>query len=253
MTTYNTVVIDPPWRYGSPGWLGGAERHYETLPFEALVELPMDTVAAESAHLWMWATDTHIEQAFKLISAWGFERRAIFPWVKLTSKKLKLGELEKELPATLVSFEGGVHKLHYGNGYYGRANPEYLILATRGENIVLQDGRHQRKVIHAPVGKHSEKPELAYEIIQAMSPRPYIDMFGRSGREGFDSWGLEADGSIHHGNLNVWSKWAEIRFQRGKEESSVSVEEMVRLGKDDRTSARRRVNNAKLTNGEGEK
>jgi N6-adenosine-specific RNA methylase IME4 len=233
MTIYSTVVIDPPWRYDSPGWLGGAERHYETLPMEALIALPMDTVAEENSHLWMWTTDTHIDEAFALIQAWGFERRGIWPWIKLTSKAVPLDHLEsKHLDGTFVTYEGELRRLHYGNGYYGRANPEFLILATRGSNIVNQAGRHIRKVIHAPVMEHSQKPEAAYNIIRNMSPGPYIDLFGRSGREGFDSWGLEAEGSVHHGNLNVWSKWAEMRFQRGPEKTNNA--ELITKGEGDK-------------------
>jgi N6-adenosine-specific RNA methylase IME4 len=222
---YSTVVIDPPWRYNSPGWLGGTDRHYQTLPTEAFVALPIDTVAAEDAHLWMWTTDSHLENAFELIKAWGFERRATFPWIKLSPKRIKAGTFVED--ANLVLYENGVHKLQYGNGYYGRSVAEFLILATRGKNIVVQEGRHVRKVILAPVGQHSEKPRAAYAIISDMSPGPYIDLFGRTRRAGFDSWGLEAEHCVHHGNLNIWSKWAEVQFQS--------------------------TNNAKLTNGEGDK
>lgn len=231
---YSTVVIDPPWRYDSPGWLGGTARHYETLPFEAFEVLPIDRVAEEDAHLWMWTTDTHMEQAFDLIRAWGFERRSIFPWIKLTAKILTPAEADAQvvLGKTVASYQGGLRKLAYGNGYYGRSSAEFLVLATRGKNIVVQEGRHVRKVILAPIGEHSEKPESAYEIIKGMSPGPYIDLFGRSGREGFDSWGLEAEGSVHHGNLDVWSKCVEIQFQRGPEVPT---------------------NNAELTKGEGER
>lgn len=212
MTLYSTVVIDPPWRYKSPGWLGGAERHYQTLPFEALEAMPIDTVANEDAHLWMWATDTHLENAFDLIKKWGFTRRALFPWVKLSPKRIPAGKIVED--ENLVLYDNGVHRLQYGNGYYGRSVAEFLILATRGKNIVVQEGRHVRKVIFAPVGEHSEKPNLAYRIIRNMSPGPYLDMFGRSGHPGFDSWGNEAEGSVHHGNLDVWSKCSEVLFQR---------------------------------------
>lgn len=217
---YSTVVIDPPWRYKSPGWLGGAERHYETLPYEALASLPLDTVALDDAHLWLWTTDAHMEQAFDLIRTWGFTRRSIFPWIKLTPKRIPAGKIVED--ANLVLYENGVHKLHYGNGYYGRANPEFLLLATRGKNIIDHEGRHVRKVIFAPTGEHSEKPRVAYSIISDMSPGPRIDLFGRGNRSGFDVWGREAENGIHHGNLAVWSTWAELRFQRKPAQENIT-------------------------------
>lgn len=224
MTLYSTVVVDPPWRYDSPGWLGGTGRHYETLPFEAFIELPIATIASADAHLWMWTTDMHMEEAFALIEEYGFERRAIFPWVKLSPKPLSTVQAEAQtlLGRQVVSYNRDFFKLAYGNGYYGRSVAEFLILATRGSNIVIQEGRHVRKVIHAPIGEHSEKPEQGYTVIRNMSPGPRIDLFGRSSREGFDSWGREAENAIHHGNLAVWSQWAELKFQRKPEQEKLS-------------------------------
>jgi N6-adenosine-specific RNA methylase IME4 len=221
---YSTVVIDPPWRYKSPGWLGGAERHYETLPYEALAALPIDTVAADDAHLWLWTTDTHMEQAFDLIDEWGFERRAIFPWIKLTTKELSWEQAKDWalIGQHALSHNGKFHKLSYGNGFYGRANPEFLILATRGKNIINDEGRHVRRLIIAEQAKHSEKPDEAYKVIWDMSPGPRIDLFGRGQRSGFDVWGREAENGIHHGNLAVWSTWAELRFQRKPEQENIT-------------------------------
>ena len=153
MHRFATVVIDPPWRYGSPGWLGGAARHYDTLPAEALASLPIDEITEPDAHLWLWTTDTHEKAALDLIEHWGFTKRANFPWIKLSQKPVapeKLAELLATRFVPLASYEGQFYTLAYGTGYYGRANPEFLILATRGRNIVDQTGRHIRKLVQAP-------------------------------------------------------------------------------------------------------
>lgn len=244
MTQYSTVVVDFPWRYKSPGWLGGAARHYDTLPVQAFWEMPIPEIADTDAHLWVWATDTFEQVALNAIALWGFTKRAVFPWIKLSPKAMT----EKEVAAALdreeefVAYNGRFHRLAYGNGYYGRANPEFLILATRGKNIVQQDGRHVRKLIHAPAceqdgypesaitddryfyapaTQHSVKPQRAYDIIFGMSPGPRLDVFGRDPRSGFASWGREAVEPTAVPALDDWSA------RMAEEHQQISVEEAI--------------------------
>ena len=50
-------------------------------------------------------------------------------------------------------------------------------LAARRPNIST--------LFEAPIGKHSEKPEKFYEIVQAASYPPYGEAFQRQARPGF--------------------------------------------------------------------
>jgi N6-adenosine-specific RNA methylase IME4 len=43
-----------------------------------------------------------------------------------------------------------------------------------------------------PRGKHSQKPEHFYDLVEQVSPPPYVELFARRHRLGWDTWGLEA-------------------------------------------------------------
>lgn len=234
---FSTVILDCPWRYPSPGWLGGAKKHYETLPPPALMEMPIPDILEPNAHVWLWATDTFIDEACRMLEVWGLTRRSTFPWIKLSPRAMTAGEVQKALEAGKeFVFDGEqFRKLAYGNGYYGHANPEYLLFATRGkENITLQSGRHVRKLIEAPMseedgyfegetfyagqGVHSAKPERAYEIAAGMSPESRLDIFARDRHPGWCRWGREAkDPVLSIDALDDWSGWARDNYQQTPE------------------------------------
>jgi N6-adenosine-specific RNA methylase IME4 len=211
-THFSTIVIDPPWTFTGPGWLGGTKRHYDSVSLVDIARLPIPQLAEPSAHLWMWATDTHLENALSLITTWGFTRRATFVWIKLTKGQITEKKAETDLA---ITYMGTPRSLTTGNGYYGRGNPEYLLLATRGDNIVQEEGRHVRRVFAGDVedalifserGEHSTKPEEAYRIIEKFSPPSRLDIFGRAPHEGFYSWGDEAEDCVDIPKLLEWAK-----------------------------------------------
>lgn len=207
---YRTILADPPWRYKSPGWKGGADRHYPTLPVEAIKELPISLLAAEDAHLWLWTTDTFLEDTFKMIVDWGFEKKATFEWVKLTKKPLtkkQKRDYELKLVPT-IKYQGVTHGIAWGNGYYARSCSEFLILATRGKNLVDDKARQVRKVFFAPIGEHSEKPEESYRLIRNYSPGPRLELFARTKRTDFTIWGNEVNEKNTIPELDNWSDWA---------------------------------------------
>jgi N6-adenosine-specific RNA methylase IME4 len=236
---FTTLSIDCPWRYKSPGWKGGASKHYNTIPVEALTEMPIPDLLEPNAHVWMWATDTFEEAALAMLRKWGLTKRANYPWIKLSPKPLKGAALAKAQAAgdTLVYVGGAFYRLAFGNGFYGRANPEFMILATRGkQNIVLPartttrklvqapmaeaDGYYEGETFYAPAGVHSEKPEAAYEIIRGMSPETRLDVFARPLRAGFATWGREAEGRVAVPALDQWSAWATEKYQAPNKEAA---------------------------------
>lgn len=206
---YKTLVVDPPWRYRSPGWKGGARNHYPTLPTEVLETLPIPEIAAPDAHLWLWCTDTFEEDALHLIKQWGFTKKATWVWIKLTKNPLGARQLAtyRERGWPIIEYEGRLHGQQWGNGYYGRGDSEFLMLAVRGKNMVDHRARQVRKSVVAPVGVHSEKPERAYDLIRHYSPEPRIELFARTRRYGFDVWGNEVESE--HTLLDQWGKRAE--------------------------------------------
>jgi N6-adenosine-specific RNA methylase IME4 len=66
--------------------------------------------------------------------------------------------------------------------------------------VQLEAGLQFDSVIESPVGRHSEKPEAAYEIIESMFPTlPKIELNSRGARVGWAAWGNEATNRLVHG------------------------------------------------------
>jgi hypothetical protein len=47
------------------------------------------------------------------------------------------------------------------------------------------------------VAQHSRKPDEQYQIIEACSPGPYLELFARGLRQGWTTWGNQADDGYH--------------------------------------------------------
>ena len=60
----------------------GAEKHYPTMSYEELKELPIPQIAYPDCILWLWTTNSHIHEALHLIEQWGFTYKTMATWVK---------------------------------------------------------------------------------------------------------------------------------------------------------------------------
>jgi N6-adenosine-specific RNA methylase IME4 len=141
--------------------------HYDCLNFEKLAALPVADVAADNCTLFLWATDPMLDKAFELIRAWGFEYKTVgFYWVKKNAKS-----------------EG----FFTGLGYWTRANPEQCLLATRGKP--RRHGKDVRKLVVEPRREHSRKPDQIRERIERLVAGPYLELFARETKPGWDCWG----------------------------------------------------------------
>jgi N6-adenosine-specific RNA methylase IME4 len=200
---YGCILADPAWRfetYSAKGrgrspdgrrtndhgnYVDGANndpaRHYETLSLEEIQALPVRTLAAKDCVLALWAVDSMIPQALTVGAAWGFTFKTVaFYWAKTrrvdsTRGKDLSDQYEKLFPM--------------GTGYWTRANPEPCLLFTRGKPKRVSAG--VRKLIVAPRREHSRKPDEQYERIERLVAGPYVELFARQTRSGWDSWGLE--------------------------------------------------------------
>lgn len=166
---FGTILLDPPWRYGDklPGPKRGAVKHYDVMTPGEIAALPIDELAAPDAHVYLWTTNSHVEDAYKILRIWGFEPKTQLAWVKLTQR----GE-----PV-------------YGMGRYYRGAFEPVIFAVRGK--ARPPKAIHRNVILAPRREHSRKPDELYTMIEDTSPGPYLELFARHRREGWESWGDE--------------------------------------------------------------
>lgn len=171
---YAAIYADPPWTYEV--WSGAgkdraAENHYPTMDLESIKALPVGDTAADDCALFLWAVMPQLPDALEVIKAWGFEfKTCAFVWVKTT--------LDGSRPAT-------------GMGYWTRANAELCLLATRGTPPRLNADVHQ--VVQSPRAEHSKKPDEVAARIERLVPGPYIELFARGARPGWDVWGNQAE------------------------------------------------------------
>lgn len=176
---YRTIVVDPPWRYTQhaterTGGGASAEHQYATMTTDEIATLPVAASAAPNAHLYLWVTNPVLVDArptirgrlsaFDLVHAWGFEPKTLLTWHKLGPP---------------------------GLGFYFRGDTEHVIFATRGDAGILPALRESNHFA-APKGRHSAKPDRFYELVERVSPGPYLELFARRRRYGWDVWGNEA-------------------------------------------------------------
>jgi N6-adenosine-specific RNA methylase IME4 len=157
--------------YSRKGKGRSAEAHYDCLSLPDIKALPVVEWAAPDCALFLWATDPSLPQALEVIARWGFAYKTVaFTWVKTTK-------------------DGAGFPI--GCGYWRRANPEQCLLATRGRPQRLL--RSVRQLIVAPRRLHSQKPDETRERIEALVPGPYLELFARERRPGWDCWGSEVE------------------------------------------------------------
>jgi N6-adenosine-specific RNA methylase IME4 len=152
--TYDVIYADPPWQFdlditGKPRAI---ENHYPTMSVEEISKLPVSRLAARHAILLLWTTDHHLIEADRVVTSWGFRRRARMVWVKNS----------------------------IGVGRFVRNRHEYLIIATRGDFPAPPSDCVPDSVIEYPRGEHSEKPPL-HKLIEKMTPGldRRIELFAR--------------------------------------------------------------------------
>lgn len=178
---YRTIVVDPPWRYRDLGGAHGTAKQYSTMSLEDIASLSVGDWAEDDAHLYIWATNHFVREAVNFAEGWGFDLKTMLTWVK-------------HYP----------HQRWLGMGRYYRNATEHVVFAARGSLAVLR--RDCSTVLFAPRKRHSAKPEAFYDMVETMSPGPYLDVFARRQRqvlfgpnagEQWGTWGNEcfvADG-----------------------------------------------------------
>jgi N6-adenosine-specific RNA methylase IME4 len=147
--TYSTIYADPPWPYTNTSARGGAENHYRTMTLKEIRNEPVQALAAEQAHLHLWTTNAFLREAFDVLRAWGFRYKSCLIWIK--------------------------PQLDMGN--YWRVSHEFLLLGVRG-SLPFRD-RTCKSWLMARRTLHSRKPFPFRELIERVSPGPYLELYGR--------------------------------------------------------------------------
>ena len=176
---YATIVADPPWRYNVKPPEGGTD--YPTMTQEELLQLPIGQWANDNAHLYLWTTNSFLVEAHALMRSWGFDYKTLITWVKRRP----------------------TNDNWIGMGFYYRGVTEHVLFGVRGSLGVLN--KDQANLFYAPHGAHSEKPAAFYDMVEHMSPGPFLDVFSRKQRFNWDTWGNEAFDFNEHG---IWHQGA---------------------------------------------
>jgi N6-adenosine-specific RNA methylase IME4 len=138
--------------------------------------LPVGKIAGPDCWLMLWTTGPHLPQALEVMDAWGFRYSSVgFVWVKLRRgyRQSLLGILPSDIAM--------------GLGFTTRKACEPCLLGRRSNPRRLRND--VRDVIHAPVREHSRKPDEFYERVEQFAPGPYLNLFARERRQGWDAWG----------------------------------------------------------------
>lgn len=198
---FRTIVADPGWPYGDklPGSGRGASKNYGTMTVDTIArflesfammmtlgaEWP-EGVIAKDARLFLWRVHPMQAEALQVMKAWGFgEPVSELVWAKVDKD---VGAVVKAIKAQLrkqptgLSFEGQMmfaieeaRRLTFGMGRTFRAAHEVCLVGRRGRPELLS--KSERTVFFAPVREHSQKPEEFFEIVERVSPGPYLELF----------------------------------------------------------------------------
>lgn len=173
---YGAILADPPWRFANRTGKMAPEHkrlsRYETMTFEEINALPVVEVAADKSHLYLWAPNALLKQGLEAMESWGFEYKTNIVWHK-------------------VRKDGGPDGR--GVGFYFRNTTEMILFGVRGHLRTLPPGRSQVNIIKSQKREHSRKPDELYDIIEACSPGPYLELFARGQRAGWHQLGDQAE------------------------------------------------------------
>ena len=183
---FATVMADPPWRFQNRTGKVAPEHkrlaRYPTMELDEICALPVANHLEDRAHCYLWVPNALLPEGLRVLNAWGFDYKSNIIWEK-------------------VRKDGGPDGR--GVGFYFRNVTEILLFGTRGKNVrTLGPGRSQVNYIEAaePDGdvlktrkrEHSRKPDEVYEHIERLAEGPYLELFARNHRDGWDGWGNQA-------------------------------------------------------------
>lgn len=188
MSRYRTIVADPPWRQdtGYAVTRGFKTRTpdkrkvplpYPSMTLEAITALPVTDLAADDAHLYLWTTQQYLRQSFDVVDAWGFRVAATLVWCK-QPLGVRLGG----------AFGSSIEFVHFARR---GSLPTGEWVNTRWFQWPRRRGAPVKRGERRTEG-HSAKPEAFLDIVERVSPGPYLEMFARRNRLGWDTWGDEA-------------------------------------------------------------
>ena len=174
---YRTIYADPPWQFQNrTGKVAPEHRRlsrYETMKLDDIKNLPVADLADDKSHLYLWVPNALLPEGLEVMKAWGFEYKTNIIWEKVRHDGQPDGR---------------------GVGFYFRNVTEILLFGIRGDkNRTLDPARSQVNLIRSIKREHSRKPDEIIQLIETCSPGPYLELFARGNRCGWDMWGNQAN------------------------------------------------------------
>lgn len=186
--TFATILADPPWQFtNKTGKVAPEHRRlsrYSTMKLDEIKALPVANLTAPTAHLYLWCPNALLAEGLAVMQAWGFTYKANIVWHKIRK-------------------DGGPDGR--GVGFYFRNVTELILFGVKGKNArTLKPGRKQVNFLATRKREHSRKPDEQYDIIEACSSGPFLELFARGVRKNWMTWGNQAD----DGYRPTWKTYA---------------------------------------------
>lgn len=174
---YKTILADPPWRFqNNTGKVAPEHKRlsrYPTLSFQEIFDIPVNKIADENSHLYLWIPNALLAEGLETMKKWGFTYKTNIVWYKIRK-------------------DGGPDGR--GVGFYFRNVTELVLFGIKGKIRTEKAGRTQVNIISSRKQEHSKKPNELYNIIEQCSLGPYIELFARGKRKDWNMWGNQVNG-----------------------------------------------------------
>jgi len=173
MERFRTILADPAWdmsfikRDVRPNQVA---MPYPVMKLQDIKNLgiTLRPYLADCCHLFLWTTHKHLPFAFEVMEAWGFNYHCLITWDK-----------------------GG------GLTFFGfNRRTEFLLFGYRGKLDIVKTGKAIPTLLSEKATKHSTKPQIVYDYLEAKSPPPRLELFARSKRKGWTVWGNEVEKEV---------------------------------------------------------
>ena len=173
---YRTILADPPWQFQNRTGKVAPEHkrlnRYPTMSLAEIKALPVQEVADNNCHLYLWVPNALLVEGLEVMKAWGFQYKTNIIWEKIRNDGAPDGR---------------------GVGFYFRNVTEILLFGVKGKNVrTLSPGRSQVNLIRSKKREHSRKPDEVIDLIERCSEGPYLELFARGVRDGWTMWGNQA-------------------------------------------------------------
>jgi len=176
---FGTILADPPWRFQNRTGKVAPEHkrlaRYDTLTWKEIADMPVADVTAPQSHCYLWVPNALVAEGLRVLESWGFTYKTMLVWHKIRK-------------------DGGSDGR--GVGFYFRNVTEPVLFGVRGRLRTLEPGRTQVNLLATRKREHSRKPDELYNIIEACSPGPRLELFARYPQDGWRVWGDEASPEV---------------------------------------------------------